>query len=94
MSLKTWVKGLINPESEEIPSEVNKKKKENHTHVSSIEMALDLANIERAKYPSNKVKVNEYRFKDSTLRGYKVIPFVDVDLNGNPSTVEIFKIKI
>lgn len=93
MSLKTWVKGLINPESEEITLE-KKKKKENHTHVSSIEMALDLANIERAKYPSNKVKVNEYRFKDSSLRGYKVIPFVDVDLNGNPSTVEIFKIKI
>jgi hypothetical protein len=90
MSLKSFIKNIINPE--EVTSEVIKKK-ENHTQVATIEMALELANLERAKYPSNKVKLNLYTFRDNRPKGYKCIPFCDFTLDGEPATVEIFKIK-
>lgn len=84
-----WIKEMVSPTIES----PKKKLPENHTQVDNLEMALEFANKERAKYPSNKVKINEYRFKNSKIRGFKVIPFVETNLEGNPATVEIFKIK-
>jgi hypothetical protein len=91
MSLKTWVKGLINPESEEIPSE-KKKKKENHVQLSTLEDCFSAALATAELYPSNKTKINSYNYRDSTLRGYKVISFCDTKLDGTPAECHIFKI--
>jgi hypothetical protein len=93
MSLKTWLKGLIKPESEETPSE-KKKKKENHVQLSTLEDCFSAALATAELYPSNKTKINEFRWRapDNTVRGYKVISFCDTKLDGTPAECHIFKI--
>lgn len=90
MSLKTWVKDLIN--SGEVLPEINKKKKENHIQLSSLEDCFSAALATAELYPSNKTKINTYTWRNGEKRGYKVISFCDYMLDGSPAECHIFKI--
>lgn len=69
-----------------------KKYPEIHVQLGSLELCREFAEKKAKNYPSDKVKLNDYTYRNGIVRGVKVIPFIDKDIYENPSECTIYKL--